>query len=173
MGMREWFRRGAPRAAGFVVLWGILTDGNPSSWGVGVPVIVAATMVSVTLLPQYSWRWRLLGLVRFVPFFFWQSLRSGIDVARRALSLRLPLNPRLLDYPLRLSDGPARVFFANAASLLPGTVSVEIQEARLIVHALDGDASILDELRSLEEAVAALFGADMSAAAVRGGSFGA
>lgn len=170
-GVRQALRRSTVRIAGFVVLWAILTDGNPSSWGVGLPVIVAATILSIALSPGYRWRLRFLGFARFVPFFFRQSLRGGVDVAWRALSPRLPLNPRFLDYDLRLPDDPARAFFVNVVSLLPGTVSVEIQDSRLIVHALDGDASIFDELRALEEAVAALFGADVSTAEVRGGSF--
>jgi len=168
-GQKDWFRRAVPRAIIFALLWGTLTDGNLSAWTVGIPVIAAATLLSMKLLPHYRWRWRFLALLRFIPFFLRRSLSGSVDVAWRALSPRLPLNPRFLEYDLRLPHGPAPVFFVNVVSLLPGTVGVEIQKERLIVHALDGDAAILDELRAIEEAIAALFGATLTATAVRGG----
>jgi multicomponent Na+:H+ antiporter subunit E len=170
-GTEQWLRRGAPRATLFALLWWILTEGDSSSWGVGIPVIVAATIMSVTLLPYYRWRWRFLGLMRFIPFFLWQSWSGSVDVARRALSPRLPLTPRFLAYRLRLTDSSARVFFVNVVSLLPGTVSVELRDEQLIVHALDSKAAVLDELQLLEGAVAALFGADIMTRAVREGQF--
>lgn len=168
VGAGNWFRRATPRAVVFALLWGTLTEGNRAAWIVGIPVIVAATILSVKLLPHYGWRWRFLGLMQFVPFFLRQSWYGSVDVAWRALSPRLPLNPRLVEYHLRLPNSPARVFFANVVSLLPGTLSVEVQERQLIVHALDGNASILDELQSLEEAVAALFDANMRTTAAKG-----
>jgi hypothetical protein len=53
---RHVFRRGATHAARSAFLWWLLTEGDPSSWEVGVPVIVTATIVSLTLFPSPRWR---------------------------------------------------------------------------------------------------------------------
>jgi multicomponent Na+:H+ antiporter subunit E len=107
--------------------------------------------------------------MRFIPFFLWQSLSSSVDVARRALSPELPLNPRFLAYHLRLPAGSARVFFVNVVSLLPGALSVELQDEQLVVHVLDSKAAVLDELQSLEEAVATLFGVNITTTTTKEG----
>ena len=149
-------RTGWLRAVLFALLWWILTDGAMGSWLVGVPVVLFATLVSVVLLPPFSWS--LTGIARFVPFFLWHSLRGGVDVARRALHPRLPISPGLFDYRFRLPPGLPRVFMANTVSLLPGTLSAELDEEHLRVHVLDETRAFAEELKVLETQVAGVFG---------------
>lgn len=94
----------------------------------------------------------------FAPFFLVQSLRGGVDVARRALHPRLPLNPCLVRYPLCLEEVPAQVFMANVVSLLPGTLSADLEDSVLTVHALDCALPVTEQLQALESRVARLFG---------------
>jgi multicomponent Na+:H+ antiporter subunit E len=151
------------RALALAILWRIITRGDLSSWVVGVPIVVAATLISVALLPRLPWRWRLSGLLRFVPYFLRKSMLGSIDVARRALHPRLPLAPILVEYPVRLHDSLARVFLVNTVSLLPGTLGAELHADHLTVHALDGSsAAITTELEFLEELIADLFGVELS-----------
>lgn len=144
-------------AAIFSLLWWALTEGEPA-WGVGAPVILLATVAAWRLRLPGRVRLSLAGTLRFLPYFVWQSLRGGVDVARRALDPRLPLDPALLVYRLRLPPGPARVFLADVVSLLPGTLSAELAGDRLRLHVLDR-ASAPAAVRELEGRVGALFGA--------------
>jgi len=162
---REYLWSGCLRAVLFALMWWILTNGVVDSWLVGTPVILFTTLVSVRLLPPFSWS--LLGLVRFVPFFLWRSLYGGVDVARRALQPRLPISPGLFDYRWRLPPGLPRVFMANIVSLLPGTLSVELGANCLQVHVLDERKDVLSELENVEQRVAAIFAISLSAS--RGG----
>ena len=145
----------------FALLWWILTEGAVNSWLVGAPVVLFAVLVSGVLLPGVSWS--LSGLVRFVPFFLWRSLYGGVDVARRALHPRLPISPGLLDYRWRLPPGLPRVFMANTVSLLPGTLSAELDDVYLHVHVLDETGAFTSELQVVEERVARLFGLSLGA----------
>jgi len=77
------FARFCFRAVLFALLWWMLTEGAADSWLVGAPVVVLAALASGVLLPGTSWS--LPGLLRFIPFFLWHSLRGGVDVAGRAL----------------------------------------------------------------------------------------
>jgi multicomponent Na+:H+ antiporter subunit E len=63
-------------------------------------------------------------------------------------------------YPLRLPPGPARPFFAAVLSLLPGTLSIELLDDRVRIHALDDRLPVTETLRRLEDHVAALFGSE-------------
>ena len=143
----------------FSLVWWVLTDGAMDSWPVGLPVVLIATLASVMLMPALSWSLR--GMLFFIPYFLWHSLRAGVDVARRALHPQLPITPGLLDYRFRLPPGLPRVFMANTVSLLPGTLSVELGEEFLRVHVLDETGAINEELNLLENRLADIFGLEL------------
>ena len=154
----QLLRLAVPRAGFFALLWWVLTEGDSASWGNGLPVVITSTLVSLWLQPISTWRWRAAGLARFLPRVVWLSLRGGLDVALRALHPHCPVSPKFLVYALRLPVGPARVFLANTVSLLPGTLSAELEDDRLTVHILDANLPSLESLQSLESLVAGLFG---------------
>ena len=160
------------RAVLFAVLWWVLVDGDQASWPVGAVVIASAVAVSVlmtgrqrTLPWQSGARWG--RWLAFFPYFVWKSVLGAVDVAWRAYSPRLPLRPAFYDYPVRLSAERAQVFFADVVSLLPGTLSAELQHRQLTVHALDRTRPVLRDLALLEERVALLFGQDLAAPETR------
>jgi multicomponent Na+:H+ antiporter subunit E len=100
----------------------------------------------------------MIGVLRFVPFFLWESLRGGIDVALRTLAPRMPVHPGFVTYPIGLlRRRDARVFFANCLCLLPGTLAADLSGDRLEVHLLDMGTDPATELRRLERAVARVY----------------
>jgi multicomponent Na+:H+ antiporter subunit E len=70
----------------------------------------------------------------------------------------MPIAPDIIEFPLRLPPGLARVFMVNTVSLLPGTMSTEIGENCLMVHVLDGRKELFSELEEVEQGVARMFG---------------
>ena len=77
---------------------------------------------------------------------------------------RLPISPGLVDYRFRLPPGLSRVFMANTVSLLPGTLSVELEEEILRIHVLDETGAIDEELNVLENRLADIFGLELAQA---------
>ncbi len=140
------------------LVWLGMNGTDWSSWIVGGPVVLAAAWVSVTLLPDARWRLSAGGAIAFAGFFLRESLRGGWDVAWRALSPALPLSPAIVCFPLHLPPGSARLLFCGAISLLPGTAVVAITDGSICVHVLDVSPRVEEELRELEDHVAALFG---------------
>jgi multicomponent Na+:H+ antiporter subunit E len=78
------------RALAFAALWWILAEGRLDGWLLGSVAVVAATWASITLQPPGKLPLRLAGLVGFVRFFLWNSLRGGLQVAAMALRGRAP-----------------------------------------------------------------------------------
>jgi multicomponent Na+:H+ antiporter subunit E len=159
--------RFADRLASFALLWLGLVGVDPASWLVGLPAAAASAWVSHRLRPAAAGRWRPLAALAFAGYFGKESLRGGIDVARRALDPRLPLRPGEVHFAPRLPAGSARLFFAACVSLLPGTLVIAIAEDRLRVHALDVTGPVEADLATLEARVAALFGVSLGPAAGR------
>jgi multicomponent Na+:H+ antiporter subunit E len=141
-------------------IWIVLGDGNPRGWGLGLVVIAIAVWTSLRLLPPSRDRtiaWR--GLVRFVPYFLYASLRGATDVATRAFRSPPAVDPTTVDLHLRLpAVGPARVFFTAVVGLLPGTLGTARTGEILTIHVVDRGSASEGELRRLENRVADLFG---------------
>lgn len=135
--------------------------------GVGVEELVfgaiaaalAATANRRIAVPRAA-RFRLVGFLRFIPYFLRISLLGGVDVARRAFLPSMPIEPGFLKFPLRLDPpGPGAAFFAAVISLIPGTLCVEHEGGQsVLVHVIDLQAPVNEELQRLEEKVAAIFG---------------
>jgi multicomponent Na+:H+ antiporter subunit E len=139
----------------FLALWWVLTEGRPTDWGFGLAV--AAVAAAFSLLQETGRRFRPSGLLRFAPFFLWESFLAAVEVARLALGPRLRLVPSLVSYRPRLRTLEAQVFFANTVSLLPGTLTADLWEGELRLHVLVAGPHVHDKLAAVEERVAALF----------------
>lgn len=139
-------------------LWVVLNEVDPGSWIVGAPSILLGAWLACLLPPSTGWVRSPFGALRFAPFFLGQSLLGGWDVALRALRPSLPIAPAFLSYRTRLPPGAARVLFFDAITLLPGTLSAELDGDHVLVHAVDAGAAPREGLEDLERRVARLFG---------------
>jgi len=139
----------------FGVLWWVLTDDVKSLLGIGAPVVLLAAWTSVKLLAPFSISYT--GLVYFTCYFVWSSFRGAIDVARCALHPEMPIAPVFAEYKFHLPLESARVFMANSVSLMPGTLSTDLNQDWLYVHVLNKSATFETELEKLENNVARLF----------------
>jgi multicomponent Na+:H+ antiporter subunit E len=170
MGMPQsphWWKRALVRLVLFALLWVIIAGSSASSWVIGAPTVLLAAWVSVRLSTnrtnQPGLRARLIdlsliGTLRFIPFFLKESLMGGIDVARRVLRYRVQVDPGFVDYRPRLTDQRAQVAFLNSISLLPGTLSADMRDGLIKVHALDVSSDLKPALERLEHVIGCLFG---------------
>ena len=140
------------------LFWWALTGGQPGAWWFYVPAVLAAALLPGWLpKPITGWSLHLRGLVSFILYFVHQSLVGGLDVAWRALRPTISLEPGLHEYEVKLTSASTRIFMAHVVSLLPGTLSADLRESTLTVHALSGSAEIVQrDLQILESKVAAL-----------------
>ena len=80
-------------------------------------------------------------LVKFVFVylfvFIWQLILANIDVARRVLSLKIPLNPGIIKVKTKLKGDFGKLTLANSITLTPGTLSIDVDEENIYVHTVD------------------------------------
>lgn len=145
----------AVRALLYFGIWIVVDQSaSPANLAVGVAATLAATWVSIRLLPPDTGRVRLGVLLLLLPRFLWQSLVAGIDVARRAFSPRMPLEPGFVDYPVGLPRGSARNAFELISSLMPGSVPTAETDTRIEYHCLDVKLPVVEQLAAEERAYA-------------------
>jgi multicomponent Na+:H+ antiporter subunit E len=146
------------RAAWFVVLWVVLTDGTARNPAMALSTIVAATAASLWLAPPRAQRIRWSRAPMLVAYFAWHALRGGLDVAVRALSPVLPIHAAVIRYESRLPGDTARVLLAWMVGLMPGTACVGLDGTTLSVHVIDRRAYGSTDLRRLERRIGDVFG---------------
>ncbi len=147
------------RVVGFFILmalWLVLTGGEREAIAFGVVVVLLALLIAAPL----PGRIYPLGLLRFSLWFLLQSLKSGGDIALRALHPRLPLDPGTLFYDCSTLPAAGRRLFIAAISLIPGTLSVHYDGQSVRVHVLDRHQDNHGALDQLAARVAAIFRGD-------------
>jgi multicomponent Na+:H+ antiporter subunit E len=101
-----------------------------------------------------------VAALRSVGFGAWMAGRilvASLQLARIVLSRRMPLDPCSVRFRTELRSPLARTTLTNAISLVPGTLTVDIQGQEILVHALAPDQ--LEDLVSgrLQNKVAGVF----------------
>lgn len=145
------------RVAAFALLWLILAEGQHNGWVMGAVAVISAIWASTKLLPPSGRRIRLAGLPDFLRFFLWNSIRGGIQVAGMALRGRAALQPSLIELPVTVPTGGARILLMSVLGLMPGTLGVDLSDTTLRLHVLDERLPVIAEAQMLEAVIGKLF----------------
>ena len=77
--------------------------------------------------------WRAIG---YWMWLMWEIVLSNFQIARVILTPKMPINPHLIDVKASQASELGHVIFANSITLTPGTVTVDVEDGVLHVHAL-------------------------------------
>ena len=124
--------------------------------GMFTPFLIAAGFgcsVAVVLMSRHMNRiggdhqpilLRWLSFASYHPWLIREILFSAWDVTKRILDPRLPIKPTLVEFTPAQTTDIGLVIHANSITLTPGTITVEAEHGRLLVHALtrEGAASL-------------------------------
>lgn len=134
------------RIAVFVVLFAfwVVLSGMFDAFHLTLGVISCALVVLINgrLLFSGSVREpmlrRVVGMLGYLPWLFYQIVVACIDIARIVLSPRMLdlIDPRIFHFTTRLTSDFARVTFAQSITLTPGTVTVFTHGDEFTVYAL-------------------------------------
>lgn len=80
-------------------------------------------------------------LFRFWLFLAREVILANIDVLRRIFRPGKNISPQLFELPLTQKTDLARVIYANAITMTPGTVSVNVNKKTITVHSLSKEAA--------------------------------
>ena len=116
------------------------------------PLILTLGAISIGLVVLISVRMRILdretspymSLLQTLAYFGWllvEIVRANIAVVRAVLSPDLEISPTLTKIPTKGKSDLAKTMFGNSITLTPGTVSIEMAEDHILVHALLSEMS--------------------------------
>lgn len=118
--------------------------------GVFKPLLLGLGAISVITVVALSVRFRIADPVgvpyfrlwSFVTYWVWllkEIAKSNVEVVRACLRTDLDICPALVKVKTICNNDMAKTLFANSITLTPGTVTVEVEGDRMLVHALYED----------------------------------
>lgn len=141
------------------ILWILLTGSiSYQELLTGLIVAIAVALVSnrSTLMePLILSRSALISLFKYLYFFFIALVKANLDLARRILTPSLPIHPAVVEIQTELESDLGRLLLANSITLTPGTLTIDVQQNRLLVHWVD--ASHADDIQATTQAIAGQF----------------
>jgi len=111
--------------------------------GVGCSLFVYLLASRMGLIDREGFPLHLLGKVLFSywPWLIKEIFKSAWDVSRRIVDPRLPISPTLVEFAPTQKTALGLVIHANSITLTPGTISVEVEPGRFLVHALTAEGA--------------------------------
>lgn len=103
-------------------------------------------------VPLHLWR-------RLPAYWLWlaaEIVKANLDVARRVLHPKLPIDPRVFEVRASQRTDLGRAIYANSITLTPGTISIDVREGSVLVHALTAEGQAALETGEMDARVAAL-----------------
>jgi len=81
-------------------------------------------------------------LPTFFIYLFKEIIKANIDVIKRIIKFKeKSISPQLVEIPLHQKTDLGRVIYANAITLTPGTVSVELSKDTITIHSLTKESA--------------------------------
>lgn len=81
------------------------------------------------------------GMLFYLPWLMVEIFKANVAVIKACLRADLDINPALVKVKTSCQSDLAKTLFANSITLTPGTVTIEVEKNRLLVHALYEEAA--------------------------------
>ena len=97
--------------------------------------------------------------LRLLGFWTWlgrEIVKSSLEVARVVLRRTMNLQPQVVTLDATQLDRVDQALLGNSLTLTPGTLTLDVHEGRLLVHALTPDGAAALEEGEMQRRVAAL-----------------
>ncbi|MCB2220667.1 MAG: Na+/H+ antiporter subunit E [Bacteroidetes bacterium] len=126
------------------------------NWSVNADVLITGAIISVLIAVLLCSHCEVLQEVRlspksfayafaFVGVFWIELIKSNFDVALRVLTPSLPINPGIVEVKTTLHSNIGKMLLANAITLTPGTLTVDILDDRMFIHWIDVTSTDINE----------------------------
>ncbi|MBQ8536485.1 MAG: Na+/H+ antiporter subunit E [Clostridia bacterium] len=102
-------------------------------------LVYAFTCKFIGLSPRAEWRVirKLPKVVGYAAFVVWEIVKANMQVLHFIYSPRMEVEPQLRSFRTKVKTDAGKVALANAITLTPGTITVNVKDDAFLVHCLD------------------------------------
>lgn len=84
------------------------------------------------------------SILKYIKYWIWligQIFIANFQIAFVVLSPSLPINPQIVVFKQKMKNPLAHLSLGNSITLTPGTITIDIDEDKYIIHALTNDTA--------------------------------
>ena len=141
--------------------------------GYFTPLLLTFGVISVAATLYLVFRMRIVdgetapyasvpATLSYFGWLFREIIKANVQVVAAVMKPSLDISPTLVKIPSDRSTDIGRVMFANSITLTPGTVSVQMAEDHILVHALLSEMSDPDDFVEMQARAGASVGEPIS-----------
>jgi multicomponent Na+:H+ antiporter subunit E len=124
-----------------------------------VITLASAPLLERTIGPAATHpRVRVVPAVPLLAWVLWRMILSALQLARIVLDPRLPPEPGIVRFRTDLASPAARAVLSTSITLVPGTMTLEIEGDVLTIHTFTPDAVVDFASSELQNRIAKVFG---------------
>ena len=144
-------------AAFLIGIWYLLS-GKADLLHLGMGVVTAVLISARYYNFQRNVKFPVLRFVLYIPWLLIQVIQSNLHVAKLVFSRPSRISPRFVRQTMTgIDDERAQVVLGCSITLTPGTLTVNIDENSMLVHALDDQVADDLEEKHIERRVRRVF----------------
>ncbi|MEQ8334165.1 Na+/H+ antiporter subunit E [Nisaea sp.] len=140
--MRHILGLGASLAAFWMLLSGSISLDHTLVLWLGIASVVVTVLLAIRMDRLDGFPVSIRLGPKLVQYWLWLAKEIGkanMDVAKIVLSPNMQISPRLVRVKASQKTDVGIATFANSITLTPGTVSVDIDDDEILVHAITDD----------------------------------
>jgi len=134
--------RTASTTIALLLFWSVVVP--PEGW-LDVAIGAVASVTLAFWATRFLWPpthaprapFRPIRLLWFILVTEWRIIVSAVQVLRIVFDPRLPIAPEVIRQTVRFDGDLARVAYANAITVTPGTLTLDVEGDVFTVHALE------------------------------------
>lgn len=88
--------------------------------------------ISLKIIPKL-----IMFLLLYIPNLIIELIKANLDVAKRVLDPKLPINPGIVKIPTQVKGDLGKLVLANSITLTPGTISIDADDENVYIHWID------------------------------------
>ncbi|MEO9899440.1 MULTISPECIES: Na+/H+ antiporter subunit E [Alphaproteobacteria] len=137
--MRHILGLGASLAAFWMLLSGSISLDHKLVLGLGIASVILTIFFAIRMDRLDGFPVHIRLSPKLIQYWIWLAKEIGkanFDVARIVLSRKMSISPRMVRIKASQQTDVGIATFANSITLTPGTVSVDIDNDEILVHAI-------------------------------------
>lgn len=115
--------------------------------------------------PRQEWKIarRIPRILRYFCYLVGEVFKSSFAVIKLIWSPKLVVEPEVTSFHTRLRSDAGKVVLANSITMTPGTITVDVQDDKFLIHCLDISFDVGKEGFEMEDRVMSIEGGHESA----------
>ena len=81
------------------------------------------------------------GMIIYFPWLLWEIVKANLVVAKIIISPRMEIQPHIFTIQASQQSEVGNVVYSHSITLTPGTVTVDVEDGEMSVHALTNAAA--------------------------------